>query len=98
MYSHSGIVPKEHAQCHLLFSEGAKRAVLVELNLLELAGLAVHGNYIYWIDKRARKVERIQKTDNGERGVVQGAIDDLSDLVVVDKRKKDGKALLLLLC
>ena len=76
----------------MFVAEGSNRAILVDLNLLNPSGLAVHGNFVYWVDKNSRNVERTLKTDQNHRKPVQAQIDDLSDLVVVDKTELDGKA------
>ena len=57
--------------------------------MLQPVGLAVHGNYVYWIDSESRNVMRIREDERlGEP--VQAAIDDLSDMIVVDTLKRSG--------
>ena len=61
----------------------------MEMTVLQPVGLAVHGNYVYWIDSESRNVMRI--TEDERRGEpVQAAIDDLSDMIVVDTLKRSG--------
>ena len=57
--------------------------------MLQPVGLAVHGNYVYWIDSESRNVMRIRE-DERRAGTVQAAIDDLSDMIVVDTLKRSG--------
>ena len=68
-----------------------KRATLIETNVLQPVGLAVHGSYVYWIDRESRNVMKIREDDVRGRGrTVQAAIDDLSDMIVVDTLKTSG--------
>ena len=39
------------------------RATLIETNVLQPVGLAVHGSYVYWIDRESRNVMKIRKDD-----------------------------------
>ena len=67
------------------------RATLIETNVLQPVGLAVHGSYVYWIDRESRNVMKIREDDVRGRGrTVQAAIDDLSDMIVVDTLKTSG--------
>ncbi|CAH3187845.1 unnamed protein product [Porites evermanni] len=65
---------------------GMNRATLIETNVLQPVGLAVHGSYVYWIDRESRNVMKIREDDRRGR-TVQAAIDDLSDMIVVDTLK-----------
>ena len=65
------------------------RATLIETNVLQPVGLAVHGSYVYWIDRESRNVMKIREGD-GRGKTVQAAIDDLSDMIVVDTLKTSG--------
>ena len=68
-----------------------KRATLIATNVLQPVGLAVHGSYVYWIDRESRNVMKIREDDVRGRGrTVQAAIDDLSDMIVVDTLKTSG--------
>ena len=58
--------------------------------MLQPVGLAVHGNYVYWIDSESRNVMKM-KEDELYGSTVQAAIDDLSDIIVVDTLKTTGK-------
>ena len=67
------------------------RAILIETNVLQPVGLAVYGSYVYWIDRESRNVMKIREDDVRGRGrTVQAAIDDLSDMIVVDTLKTSG--------
>ena len=59
--------------------------------MLTPVGLAVYGNYVYWIDRESRNVMRIAKKDQVQGDTVQAAIDDLSDMIVVDTMKTRGR-------
>ena len=72
-----------------IYLTGMKRATLVDKNLLQPVGLAVHGSYVYWIDRVSRNVMKIREDDVRGR-TVQAAIDDLSDMIVVDTLKTSG--------
>ena len=65
------------------------RATLIETNVLQPVGLAVHGNYVYWIDRKRRNIMKIREDEDFGREV-QAATDDLSDMIVVDTLKTSG--------
>ena len=69
---------------------GTNRATLVR-NVLNPVGLVVYGSHVYWIDQESRNVMKIKKTGEIHGSTVQGAIDGLSDMVVVDTRKSTGR-------
>ena len=74
-----------------IYLTGMKRATLIDTNVLQPVGLAVHGSYVYWIDRESRNVMKIREDDVRGRGrTVQAAIDDLSDMIVVDTLKTSG--------
>ena len=45
---------------------------------------------MYWIDRESRNVVKIKKEDEDHGSTVQAAIDDLSDMIVVDTMKTTG--------
>ena len=66
------------------------RATLIETKVLQPAvSLAVHGNYVYWIDRERRNIMKTREDEDFGR-LVQAAIDDLSDMIVVDTLKTSG--------
>ena len=69
------------------------RATLIERNFLQPVGLAVYGSYVYWIDRESRNVMKIREDDVRGR-IVQAAIDDLSDMIVVDTPNTSGVVVL----
>jgi len=79
------------------FLAGKNRATLLEMNVLQPVGLVVYGNYVYWIDRQTRNVLKIKKEGEILGSTVQAAIDDLSDMIVVDTVKKTSKGIALLL-
>ena len=72
-----------------IYLTGMKRTTLIDKNVLQPVGLAVHGSYVYWIDRESRNVMKIREDDDRGR-TVQQAIDDLSDMIVVDTLKTSG--------
>ena len=66
-----------------------KRATLIDKNVLQPVGLAVHGSYVYWIDRESRNVMKIREDEVPGR-TVQTVIDALSDMIVVDTLKTSG--------
>ena len=73
----------------LIYPTGMNRATLIERNVLQPVGLAVHGNYVYWIDRERRNIMKIREDEHFGREV-QAATDDLSDMIVVDTLKTSG--------
>lgn len=72
---------------------GTNRATLVERHVLDPVGLAVYGNHVYWIDQESRwlkKIEKISEMEEDFGSTVQGYIDGLTDMIVVDMRKSTG--------
>ena len=58
--------------------------------VLQPVGLAVHGQYVYWIDRETENVLRVNK-EGKERSTIQANIDKLSDLVAVNKTRRKGQ-------
>jgi len=79
-----------------IYLTGMNRATLIETNVLQPVGLAVHGSYVYWIDRESRNVMKIRE-DDVRGSTVQAAINDLSDIIVVDTLKTSGKIVPLIL-
>ena len=59
--------------------------------MLHPVGLVVFGDYVYWIDRESRRVMKIKRQGEIHGSTVQTAIDDLSDIIVVDTRKASGR-------
>ncbi|XP_068671663.1 low-density lipoprotein receptor-related protein 6-like [Montipora foliosa] len=70
---------------------GLTRNTLVKKKSLSPVGLVVYGNYVYWFDKASRKVMKIKKNDRSGRILEQAAVNDLSDIAIVDTLKTTGK-------
>ena len=64
--------------------------------MLHAVGIVVFEDYVYWIDGMSRNVMKIRKSGDSRMCVVQAAIDDLSDMIVVDTRKITGRRWLVL--
>jgi hypothetical protein len=74
----------------LLFADLTEEELDVR-NLMEVRGLAVYGDYLYWVDTQSGKLNRVNKmTGQGEQ-LVQGGIKEPTDVLVVDKHSFDGK-------
>ena len=67
------------------------RRTLIEENIVKPVGLVVYKDYVYWIDKDTRKVEKVKKYNDSSRELVQNYVDDLSDIAVVDISTSTGK-------
>ena len=69
------------------------------MNVLHPVGIVVFGDYVYWTDRKSRNVMKIKK--GGELletgSAVQAAVDDLSDMIVVDGRKSTGRDIVVIL-
>ena len=63
--------------------KGMDRKVLVETGLQQPQGLAVHGDFLYWIDSELNHVERVHKITGQQRSKMQERLSHLSDLVAV---------------
>ena len=57
------------------------------------------GDYVYWTDRKSRNVMKIKKGGEllGTGSAVQEAVDDLSDMIVVDGRKSTGRDIVVIL-
>lgn len=53
-------------------------------NLVLVSGLAVHGEYLYWVDKDQSQIERANKTDGSSRGTVLTRLAHLVSIVAVN--------------
>ena len=67
------------------------RRTLIEENIVKPVGLVVYKDYVYWIDKDTRNVEKVKKYNDSSRELVQDYVDDLSDIAVVDISASTGK-------
>ena len=91
------ILIKWHYEQFPCFLVGTYRATLVEMNVLHPVGIAVFGDYIYWIDRESPNVMKIKKGGKLLESAVQAEVDDLSDIIVVDARKSSGRNIILIL-
>ena len=91
------IIIKWHYEQFPCFLVGTNRATLVEMNVLHPVGIVVFGDYVYWIDRESRNVMKIKKRGEVLGSAVQAAVDDLSDMIVVDTRKSTGREIILIL-
>ena len=67
------------------------------MNVLHPVGIVVFGDYVYWIDRESRNVMKIKKGGELHGSSVQTAVDDLSDMIVVDGRKSTGRDIVVIL-
>jgi hypothetical protein len=55
----------------------------VNTGLVQVSSLAVHGDYLYWVDKDQPQIERANKTDGSNRGPVLTRLAHLVCIVAV---------------
>ena len=67
------------------------------MNVLRPVGIVVFGDNVYWIDGGSRNVMKIRKRGELLGSAVQTAVDDLSDIIIVDARKSTGRNIILIL-
>ncbi|CAH1258892.1 LRP6 [Branchiostoma lanceolatum] len=65
---------------------GANRQVLVEQMIIQLSGLTIFGDHLYWIDRAKQMIERIDKLTGSGRTRIQARLTQLSDIVGVDSK------------
>ncbi|KDR08547.1 Low-density lipoprotein receptor-related protein 6 [Zootermopsis nevadensis] len=63
--------------------DGKGRKVLVNTDLVQVSSLAVHGDYLYWVDKDQSQIERANKTDGSNRGTILTRLAHLVYIVAV---------------
>ena len=91
------ILVNRHYEQFSCFLVGKNRATLVGMNVLHPVGIAVFGDYVYWIDRESRNVMKIKKRGELLGSALQAAVDDLSDINFVDARKSTGRNIILIL-
>ena len=60
-------------------------------NLKKVGSLAVYGDYLYWVESKSGKLNRVNKMTGKDKELVQDGIDEPTDVLVVDKRSFDGR-------
>jgi low density lipoprotein receptor-related protein 5/6 len=60
--------------------DGANRRNLVRSGVQQPVGLTVQGRWLYWIEKEARQLERVDKLTGENRMVIETRLAQLSDL------------------
>ena len=60
-------------------------------NLIEVGGIAVHGDYLYWVDTSSGQLNRVNKMTGEDKQLILGKIGEPTDVLVVDKHSFDGK-------
>ncbi|XP_013410893.1 low-density lipoprotein receptor-related protein 6 [Lingula anatina] len=75
----------QRIECAEITGLQRSRRVLVETGIKDPISVAVHGNYLYWVDKGLDLIERINKYSGADRKRIQGRIENLSDLKSVEK-------------
>jgi len=56
----------------------------VSTGLVLVSSLAVHGDYLYWVDKDQPQIERANKMDGSGRGTVLTRLAHLVSIVAVN--------------
>ncbi|XP_069679259.1 low-density lipoprotein receptor-related protein 6 [Periplaneta americana] len=62
---------------------GKGRKILVSKHLVQVTSLAVHGDYLYWVDKDQQQIERVNKTNGNNRTTMLLRLAHLVDIVAV---------------
>ncbi|XP_050407937.1 low-density lipoprotein receptor-related protein 6 [Patella vulgata] len=63
---------------------GGNRVVIVDEKVNTPRGIAIHGKYLYWLDRSLDVIERIDKSTRKNRRYVRGRMSGLSDLISVE--------------
>ena len=84
------IPPRSHVLLYIWFI-GVNQRTLIEENIAKPVGLVVYKDYVYWIDKYTRNVEKVKKYNDSSREPVLDYVDKLSDIAVVDITTSTGK-------
>ncbi len=69
---------------YLYLSAGANRITLVGQNIINPVGLAVFGEFLYWADRDAQIIARVDKLTGDGWTKVIGDVSPLSDIISVD--------------
>ncbi|RXG72181.1 Pro-epidermal growth factor [Armadillidium vulgare] len=71
---------------------GQNRRILVDTELLQPQSLAVHENYLYWLDAEQKVIERVNKFDGQEREKILSKAAHLTDIISIGPHLfQDGK-------
>jgi low density lipoprotein receptor-related protein 5/6 len=60
---------------------GGNRKTLVDTFVVKPRGMAIFGNFLYWINKKQHGIRRIDKTTGKNRSYIQGRLKHLRNLV-----------------
>ena len=63
--------------------DGGNRKNLADRSIFEPVGLAVHGDYLYWVDQHLSLIEKMHKVSGDERISIQGRLNQISDIISV---------------
>ncbi|ESP02557.1 hypothetical protein LOTGIDRAFT_171958 [Lottia gigantea] len=72
----------KHIECSDL--GGGNRVVVVDEGIHAPRGLAIYGNFLYWLDRDQQVIERIEKNTRKHRIHVRRYVIGLSDLITVE--------------
>lgn len=70
--------------------DGGNRKELVTSQLLQPIALAVHGDYLYWIDRDPNSIERVNKFTGENRERILGPVSQLTDLLSANLITKEA--------
>ena len=65
--------------------EGDNRHVIFEAMVLHPISIAVYDNYLYWIEREQKVIERINKLSETGKQTVYNRIPHLTDIISVEK-------------
>ena len=80
----SGLLIHYVLNIHYLSFTGANRITLVGQNIINPVGLAVFGEFLYWADRDAQIIARVDKLTGDGWTKVIGDVSPLSDIISVD--------------
>lgn len=70
--------------------DGRGRRVVVK-SVWQSVGLAVHGDFLYWADKKSRSLERASKVSGLSRQLLKSKLSNLNDFVLVYDQDGSGR-------
>lgn len=70
--------------------DGSDRRVVVK-SVWQPVGLAVHGDFLYWADKKSQSLERARKVSGLTRQLLKPKLSSLNDLVLVYDHDGSGR-------
>ena len=73
--------------------EGDNRRTVFEASVLHPISIAVYDNYVYWIEREQKVIERIDRLSVTEKQTVYNRIPHLTDIISVAKMDTNASSL-----